>query len=99
MTPAAWLPQIPKAYPLVLRQRVKLASGGRRAEGPRERGGMIVARVEFAGHREAHATHHLHAGDDRLERGPPRRARRLADRQARPDGDPAPVDDGGFAPV
>src|SRR3989442_12907520 len=31
----------------------------------------IVPRVEFPGHREAHATHHLHAGDDRLERRPP----------------------------
>src|SRR3989441_399781 len=59
----------------------------------------IVPRVEFPGHREAHATHHLHAGDDRLERRPAPRARRLADRQARRDGDRAGVDDGVFTRV
>ena len=60
---------------------------------------MIVARVEFAGHREAHATHHLHAGDDRLEGRPPGRAGRLADRQAGGDRDRPRVDDGVFARV
>ena len=84
---------------LVLRQRIELAGGGGRTEGPRERGGMIVARVEFAGHREAHATHHLHAGDDRLEGRPPGRAGRLADRQAGGDRDRPRVDDGVFARV
>ena len=88
-----------RADQLVFRQPVQLAGRGDRAEGPGQGGRVIVARVELARHREAYATHHLDAGDDRLERRPPAGARRLARGQAGRDDDRARVNDGVLARV
>ena len=84
---------------LVLGQSVEPARrrGGREAAG--ERGGVVVARVEAAGHREADPAHHLHARDHRLERGAAGGLRRLAHRQRGGHRHAAGVDDGVLARV
>ena len=70
MMPAAWLPQMPKAWTSWSSVRPwsrPAAAAAAKLAG--ERGRVEVARVEAAGHREADAAHHLHAGDQRLEHG------------------------------
>ena len=71
--------------------------GGGEARG--ERGGMIVARVEAAGHGEADPAHDFHARDGCLERGLSRGAHRLPDGKRGGDGEAAGVHDGVLARV
>jgi hypothetical protein len=83
----------------VFRHPAQPGGGGGGGEASGEGGGVEMARVERARHREAHPAHHLHPGHQRGQHVAAARARGLARRQRGGDGHASGVNDGVLARV